>query len=272
MEYYNQEQVQNALNETYAFIEIAQDNNCLYLTLNRPEKKNALHPQMVNEMAFALTYAKYEKSVWFVVLQANGDYFCSGADLKAFMGMTGEFNSSIPEPTSQVLIAELLKKVYKPIITKLHGDIMAGGLFFLAGSQYVIANKNVHLGLPEVKRGLFPFQVMASLMEVLPRRTVLDWCISGKNIDAKTAHEWGLITDLVEPNDLENKVNDLIAELAQNSPKAISLGLEAYDTIFPSTETHAYLMGMLQKAASSKDGMEGMMAFREKRKPVWRGE
>lgn len=149
---------------------------------------------------------------------------------------------------------------------------MAGGLFFLAGSQYVIANKNVHLGLPEVKRGLFPFQVMASLMEVLPRRTVLDWCISGKNIDAKTAHEWGLITDLVEPNDLENKVNDLIAELAQNSPKAISLGLEAYDTIFPSSETHAYLLGMLQKAASSKDGMEGMMAFREKRKPVWRGE
>lgn len=272
MEYYNQEQVQNALDEKYAFIEVAKDNNCLYLTLNRPEKKNALHPQMVNEMAFALTYAKYEKSIWFVVLQANGDYFCSGADLKAFMGMTGEYNSSIPAPTSQVLIAELLKKVFKPIITKLHGDVMAGGLFFLAGSQYVVANKNIVLGLPEVKRGLFPFQVMASLMEILPKRKVLDWCISGKNIDAQTAHEWGLITHLVAFENLDNQINELVTELAQNSPKAISLGLEAYDTIFPSSETHAYLLEMLQKAASSKDGMEGMMAFREKRKPVWKGE
>jgi enoyl-CoA hydratase/carnithine racemase len=97
MDLYSKDQLTNALSETYAFLEVQQSGQVLTIRLNRAEKKNALHPHMVNELAFAMSYAKHEKSVWAVVLEAKGDVFCAGADLKAFMGGDTNFTSTIPE-------------------------------------------------------------------------------------------------------------------------------------------------------------------------------
>jgi enoyl-CoA hydratase/carnithine racemase len=272
MNYYTKEQVSNALSENYAFIMLSQREHTLYLTLNRPEKKNAIHPHMVNEIAFALQYAKENPSVWTVVIGAEGDVFCSGADLKAFMGMTGEYESSIPKPGEEVLLGELLSAVHKPIIARVHGDVYAGGFFFLAGSTYVVAADDVKLGLPEVKRGLFPFQVMASLLRVMQERKVLDWCIRGYNLPVQQAASLGLVTHCVSRDALDSNIDALIHEIEKNSPTAIRMGLEAFEYIQQHGADHKYLMDMLQKTVGSKDGMEGIMAFREKRQPVWTGE
>jgi len=227
---------------------------------------------MVNELAFAMQYAHHESGVWVVLLQAKGNVFCAGADLKAFMGMLGEYDSSIPTPEGEVLLGELFNKIHKPTIAKVTGDVYAGGFFFLAGSHIVVAQDNVKFGLPEVKRGLYPFQVMASLMRVMPARKVLDWCIRGYNLPVNAAEQYGLVTSITSAEHIDEEVNVIIKELKQNSPTAIRMGLEAYDNIQPAAETHHYLMDMLRKTIGSKDGQEGLTAFREKRPPVWTGE
>jgi methylglutaconyl-CoA hydratase len=272
MNFYKKELIQAALSQQFAFIKLKVEDHVMMLTLDRPEKKNALHPHMVNEIAFAMQFAKQTPDIWAIVIDAAGDVFCSGADLKAFMGMVGEFESSIPKPESEVLIGELFNKVHKPIITKVEGNVFAGGFFFLAGAHYVLCNNGIKLGLPEVKRGLFPFQVMAALLEVMPKRKVVDWCIRGYNLDVTDAHEHGLVTHLTTPMSMNTILGNLLEEIKANSPTAIRLGLEALDTINPKESQHKYLMDMLRKAVMSKDGREGLKAFKEKRAPIWVGE
>ena len=217
-------------------------------------------------------YAHFEPSVWMMVIQAKGNIFCAGADLKAFAGFIEENDSTIPQPNSAVLIGELFNKIHKPTIAKVTGDVYAGGFFFLAGSNIVLAQDNVKFGLPEVKRGLYPFQVMAYLLKVMPPRKVVDWCIRGYNLPVAEALQYGLVTEIARAETIDAAVEKIVAELKQNSPTAMRYGLEAYDKIQSSAAEHKYLMDMLMKTIGTKDGQEGLMAFREKRKPNWTGK
>lgn len=272
MNLYSQEQTANIKEEKFAFLELEEADHVLTITLDRAAKKNALHPQMVNEIAYAMHYAHFEPSIWMVVLQAKGNIFCAGADLKAFAGFIEENDSTIPQPNSDVLIGELFNKIHKPTIAKVTGDVYAGGFFFLAGSNIVIAQDNVKFGLPEVKRGLYPFQVMASLLKVMPSRKVVDWCIRGYNLPVAEALQYGLVTEIATAETIDEAVAKIVAELKGNSPSAMRYGLEAYDKIQASAAEHKYLMDMLMKTVGTKDGQEGLKAFREKRKPNWTGE
>ena len=196
MELYTKEQVANIHSQTFAYLGVEEADHVLTLTLDRAEKKNALHPQLVNELAYALHYAHFEKSIWVIILQAKGNVFCAGADLKAMAGIIEPNNSTIPKPKGELLIGELFNKVYKPTIAKVTGDVYAGGFFFLAGCNIVVAQDNVKFGLPEVKRGIYPFQVMAALLKVMPARKVVDWCIRGYNLPVQEALRYGLVTEM----------------------------------------------------------------------------
>ena len=272
MNLYTKEQTSNIHSQNFAFLKVFESDHVLTITLDRENKKNALHPQMVNEIAYALHYAHFEKDIWIIVIQAKGNIFCAGADLKAMAGIIAENDSTIPEPTGELLIGELFNKVYKPTIAKVTGDVYAGGFFFLAGCNIVIAQDNVKFGLPEVKRGLYPFQVMAALLRVMPARKVVDWCIRGYNLPVDEAERYGLVSTVVSAEEVDMEVEKVINELKQNSPAAISKGLESYDNIASAASVHKYLHDMLMKTIASKDGVEGLKAFREKRKPVWTGE
>ena len=272
MNLYSKEQVQNIHNEMFAYLIVSEEDHVLTLTLNRADKKNSLHPQLVNEIAFALHYAHYSKDIWVIVLQAKGDVFCAGADLKAMIGIIEPNDSTIPEPAGEVLIGELFNKVYKPTIAKVTGDVYAGGFFFLAGCNIVVAQNNIKFGLPEVKRGLYPFQVMAALLKVMPARKVVDWCIRGYNLPVDEAEKYGLVSAVRRAEDINYEVDKIVHELKSNSPSAIRMGLESYDHIQPAAAEQKYLYDMLQKTIGSKDGQEGLAAFREKRSPNWTGE
>ncbi len=272
MNLYTEAQLAEFEQQKFAFIECEVSDHVLRLTLDRADKKNALHPQMVNEIAYALNYAHGEKSIWIIVIQAKGNVFCAGADLKAMMGLIEENDSTVPVPEGEVLIGELFNKVGKPTIAKVTGDVYAGGFFFLAGCNIVIAQDSVKFGLPEVKRGLYPFQVMAALLKVMPSRKVVDWCIRGYNLPVQEAERFGLVSQVCTAEDINQALEQVIEELKQNSPSAIRLGLQAYDHIQPSAAEHKYLFDMLQQTIMTKDGQEGLKAFREKRKPNWVGE
>lgn len=272
MNLYTSEQTKSIHEQSFAFLQIEEADHVLTITLDRANKKNALHPQMVNEIAYAMHYAHFEKSIWVILLQAQGNIFCAGADLKAMAGFIEENNSTIPAPKGEVLIGELFNKVYKPTIAKVTGDVYAGGFFFLAGSNIVVAQDDVKFGLPEVKRGLYPFQVMAALLKVMPGRKVVDWCIRGYNLPVEEAVQYGLVTEVSSGEKIDEVVEKIIQELKQNSPTAIRFGLESYDKIQPSAAEHKYLFDMLMKTIATKDGQEGLKAFREKRQPEWKGE
>jgi len=258
--------------QTFAFLIVEETEKVLNITLNREKKKNALHPQMINELAYAFQYAHENNHIWMVQIQAKGNVFCAGADLKAMSGISEEFHSTIPNAKGEILLGELFNKIHKPTIAKITGDVYAGGFFFLTGCNIVIAQDDIKFGLPEVKRGLFPFQVMESLMTVMPTRKVLDWCIRGYNLPVTEAEKLGLITELATPENIDTVMNNIIEELKQNSPTAIKNGLVAFDHITENKGQHQYLMSMFLSTISSADGREGLKAFREKRKPVWAGE
>ena len=271
MNLYSLEQTRNIQHQKFAFLKIAEEDHVLTITLDRAAKKNALHPHMVKEIAYAMHFAHFNKEIWIIVFEAEGNVFCAGADLKAMVGLIEPNDSTIPEPSGEVLIGELFNKVYKPTIAKVTGDVFAGGFFFLAGCNIVLAQDNVRFGLPEVKRGLYPFQVMAALLKVMPPRKVIDWCIRGYNLSVSEAERFGLVTKVCKAENINVALLAIIDELKENSPSGISKGLEAFDHIRPSGEDHKYLMEMFQKTISSPDGQEGLKAFQEKRKPDWVG-
>jgi enoyl-CoA hydratase/carnithine racemase len=259
--------------QTFAYIETEQKGHLFTITLNRPEKKNALTPVFFKELAYALEYAAYKREIWAVVIAAKGDVFCAGADLKAFAGETETTNSTVPDTDGEIVIGNVFNALHKPCIAKVHAPVYAGGFLIICGCTHVIAANNATFSLPEVKRGLFPFQVMQSMLQIMPARTVLDFCMRAKTATAAEAEKLGLISKAVPTENLEAEVNALVEELFQYSPSGIRLGLEAFDNLknIPASEAHFYLKQMLSIALQTEDAAEGLKAFMEKRKPVWKG-
>ncbi|MEL6124605.1 MAG: enoyl-CoA hydratase/isomerase family protein, partial [Bacteroidota bacterium] len=190
---------------------------------------------MLQELAFCLQYAHITKSARVVIISAAGDTFCAGMDLKALAGYAEPYESDIAPSGQEILIGKMMQEVYKPLIADVRGSVYAGGFLILAGCHYVISKSSLQFALPEVKRGLFPMQVMASLSQVIPPRKVLDWCIRGYSIDVHKALDWGLITHIAD-YDQDTFVQQLADSITSNSPTAIRLGLEAYDHLHPSAD------------------------------------
>lgn len=271
---YSIEQTQDFHQQKFAYLLVNEENHVLTVTLNRPDKKNAMNPVMTAEIVYCLAYAHHCNNVWAVVFAANGDTFCAGADLKAFSGDSQEpSTSTIPKPVGEILLGELFTQVHKPCIAKINGNVFAGGFLLVCGCTYVIATDKVLFSLPEVKRGIWPMQVMQSLMQIMLPRKAVQLCMLGETFSAQQAMEWGMVTKVVGSADLDKTVDSLVLSICEQSPTAIRMGLEAFDKMrsVSSHETHAYLKTMLIKVLQSQDAKEGLTAFKEKRKAVWTG-
>jgi enoyl-CoA hydratase/carnithine racemase len=269
--FFTESQVASLEGQQWAFVRTEQRSHVLTVELARPEKKNALHPVMLRELAFALEHARENPTVRAVVLCAQGPIWCAGADLRA-MGGGDEPQSTVPEPQRPILLGELVPGVCKPVIAKVHAPVLAGGILLLAGCTYVVAADTATFGLPEVRRGLFPFQVMAALLDRMPAQTVLDWCIRGRELGAREALQNGLVTQLCAAAELDKAVEALCGEICTGSPQAIRLGLEAFAHLRRqrgAEEQQAYLMDMFFRCLQTEDAQEGMRAFAAKRPPVW---
>lgn len=240
------------------------------ITLNRPEKKNALSPPMLAELAFALAHAHYTPEIWLVVLAAAGDTFCAGMDLKS-LSLGDSEEATVPEPAGPVRLGELMAGLHKPCIARVQGNVYAGGFLLVGGSTYVVAADSATFTLPEVKRGLFPFQVLAVLLDMMPARTALDLCLRAKTLSATEATAIGLVTSVVAADELDKSVTELLADLKSLSPVAMQFGLRAWQQLksLPSHEQQAYLHDQFQQLQQTPDAKEGIAAFLEKRKPSW---
>ena len=242
-------------------------NNILTITLNRPEKKNALNNVMMNELNYALAYAKQEREIRVVVIDAEGDIFCAGADLRR-----AKEESNVPKIEGADDISFSLRRLHKPVICKIQGSVLAGALLIVTNATHAIAVDTAKFSAPEIHRGLWPFMVMAGLFRVMPKRAGLDFIMRGQPIDAHKAETWGLINESVPANQIDEKVSKLAEELAGLAPGTMQFGLEAYEKqdALEFNEALPYLQQQIAKCFEGEDAKEGIAAFLEKRKPNWK--
>ena len=242
------------------------ENNILTITLNRPEKKNALNNVMMNEICYALSYAKQERDIRVVIIGAEGDVFCAGADLRR-----EQSESNVPKIEGSDDISLLIRHLYKPVICQIQGSVHAGALLMVTNCTHAIAVEDAKFSAPEILRGVWPHMVMAGLFRVMPKRAGLDFCMRGQAIDASKAKEWGLINESVPADELESAVNELAKDLANLAPGTMQFGLEAYvnQDAMDFDDALPYLAKKSAETFAGPDAQEGIAAFLEKREPNW---
>ena len=245
--------------------------NILTITLNRPERKNAINSVMTNEINYALAYAKQERSIRVIILAAEGDIFCAGADLRNMSGKEKAPDSAVPRIDGITDISLSIRHLNKPVIAKIQGSVLAGALLMVTNSTHAIAIEEAQFSAPEIKRGIWPFMVMAGLFRVMPKRAGLDFCMRGQAIDAKKAEKWGLINQSVSTSDLDKTVNALASDLANLAPTTMQMGLSAYNKqdSMSFDEALPFLQEQITACIQSEDAKEGINAFLEKREPNW---
>ena len=241
----------------------------LWLTINRPERRNAMSAAVLEGMAAAMAGAAGDASLRAIVVTGAGDQaFCSGADLQS--GRSFQFDYSRPT----VDFANLLRAARRteiPLVARVNGACMAGGMGLLAMCDIAVASSKAVFGLPEVKVGLFPMQVLAVLQHLIPRRVLNEMCITGEPINAHDAQMVGLVNHIAD--DLDAKTDWLLSRIVDKSPTAIRRGLYAMKRIddMAFEEAIAFAESQIGLVAMTEDAREGQAAFKEKRKPVWTG-
>ena len=241
MNYYTNKQLLNFWENKFHFLNIDKKDKVFYLTLNRSNKKNALHPQMQNEIAFCFDYISQNNEIKLVVIQSTGDTFSAGADLKALSNNIEPHISTIPDPNKKIILGNLFNNLYKPKLAIVEGNVYAGGLLIVAGCNYVLSLNDITFSLPEVKRGIFPLQVMQSISSIIGLKKTIDWCIRSYKINAEIAKEWGLVDEICNKENIQNSVNKWIDGFSGNSNKAIEFGLKAFQEHFHKNSNHEKL-------------------------------
>ena len=275
MLFFKEEDVAKFYTVQFLYIKTSLKGNVLEITLNRPEKRNAFTPTMANEIAFALAYAKNLDEIRCVIIRAEGPVFCAGADLNAFHDPTADqINQTLPPPIEEVRLGDAFANLNKPCIGQVEGSVFAGGFLIICGCSFVVSIPEANFSLPEVKRGIWPMQVMASLIDIIPKRKILEMSITGKSYSAKEALDFGLVTQTKEKEVIEEEVNKLANLICSNAPYAIKSGMEALQNLSKIEEgkRHTYLKAQLDKLLKSEDAKEGTAAFKEKRTPIWKGK
>lgn len=244
----------------------------LWVTINRPEKRNALNAAVIAGLTAAYHAAQDDRDIRVIVLTGAGDKaFCAGADLQN-SGAAFALDFSKPNVEYADLL-RLSQNVTKPSIARVGGVCMAGGMGLLCMADMAVAADHVMFGLPEVKVGVFPMQVMSLLQSIVPRRLINEWAITGEPFDAQAARAAGLLNYVVPAAELDAKVNWLIDRIIDKSPTAICRGKYAMRAIASMSfdESIAYTESQIALLAMTEDAKEGLKAFGEKRKPSWPG-
>ncbi len=241
----------------------------LYLTIHRPERRNAMSPAVLQGLRDGIERADADPAIRATVITGTGDKaFCAGADLQT--GKSFAFDHSRPYQG----LADLMRRARRatvPLIARVNGACMAGGMGLMAMCDMAVASEHAIFGLPEVKVGLFPAQVLSVLQHLIPRRTLNELCLCGEPVSAREALEMGLVNHVAD--DVDARLDWLLARLLDKSPSAVRRGLYTLKHVqsMAFEESMAFTESQIALFAQTDDAREGQLAFREKRAPQWTG-
>lgn len=243
------------------------------ITINRPERRNALSWDVIAQMRTRLAEAKADDAVRVVVVTGAGDKaFCAGADL----GNMADGASFLELHQGRGGLASLFEEMWalgKPTIARVHGYALAGGFGLALVCDMVIAADNAIFATPEIDVGLWPFMITVPLTRSMPPKKALELMLTGRRVDAAEADRIGFVTRVVPLADLDAAVNELAQSLASKSPAIVKLGRDSFYDVWDraSAEALALLHPLLTLTTLTDDAQEGIAAFTEKRPPQWRG-
>lgn len=259
-------------NTNYETIIVDYDGKIATITLNRPEVHNALNNILINDLTDAFMELKDEPELRIIILTGNGKSFCAGADLnwmKSVVDYTYEQNYK-----ESFELAKLMYLIYthpKPIIAKVNGSAIGGGVGLMSVCDISIAADNSAFGLSEVKLGLVPSAISPFVMGRIGQSFARELFITGERITAKRAEEIRLINKAVAPRKLDKAVDEKIDMILKSGPEAVRNVKEMIYKItqikFP--EITDYTAELIADLRLSEEAQEGMSAFLEKRKPNW---
>ena len=228
----------------YKYIKVQKIEHQFILTLARQEKRNAFTPTMVNEIYHAFQEANQDDAVKIVIIKAEGPIFCAGMDLKTFENP--DLDSVNPSITNEdISLGQVFDSLLKPSIAVVEGNVIAGGFLIILGCTYVFSNREVQFKLPELAIGLFPFQVMASLLKVMPEKKALQLCLQAEYFDVEKAKDYGIVDGYFDEINLE----DFISSFSNISTKALTSGIHSLRNLpqVDYSERYEYLKKVLEK-------------------------
>ena len=246
------------------------------LTLNRPERKNALSPELVEALSRALVEGDRDPAVRVVVLTGaplvDKECFCAGGDLGGGLQGDGFFEQHLARGSFADLLL-VMRRMKTPTVAAVNGLALGGGFGLVLSCDLAVAADDARLGTPEVKRGLFPMMIAALIDEVLPKKAAMELMLLGGEVQGARAVELGIVNRVVPRAEVSNVAADMGRKVASMSSAVLALGKRAVllQRDMPFEHKLSFLRDQLTLNLQLEDAAEGITAFLEKRDPVWKG-
>ncbi len=245
----------------------------LQLTLNRPQALNALNVELMDALFRTFSAAKEDHSVKALLITGEGKAFCAGADIKQLATLNGQTGYAFAQRGQKVF--RLLEQLGKPSLAAINGFALGGGCELAMAATLRIAATNAVFGQPEVKLGVIPgFGGTQRLARLIGKGRALDLCLTGRLIKAEMAERYGLVSEVVSPDELLPRAMTILSELVQLGPIALRSVMTVIDggydlSLEDAFELEAVHFGL---CAATRDKQEGVTAFIEKRVATFSGE
>ena len=246
------------------------EKNVCRLTINRQAQRNAISLEAIELFSKYLDAAEQDENVRVILITGAGDKaFCSGADLGG--AADGKIQRGFK---SYANLITRLSSYPKPVVARINGACMAGGMGLMLACDIVVAQNDAKFGTPEVNVGLWPMMIGALIYRNVLRKKAMEMMLLGERLTADQALNMGLITRVVAPDELDEQVAQILESLAAKSPIGMKIGKEAFYAVadMPFEEAVDFLSGKIAEVAATEDAREGITAFIEKRKPEFKGK
>jgi enoyl-CoA hydratase/carnithine racemase len=251
---------------------MTQEGPVAVVTLNRPQRRNALSLELMLDLIAALDEIGRNPEVRAVILAAGGKVFCSGHDLSEMTGRDINAYRRIFDVCSELMAK--VQSIPQPVIAEVQGIATAAGCQLVATCDLAIASDSAAFATPGVKIGLFCTTPMVALTRAVGRKRALQMLMTGEMVDARTAAEWGLINQAVPADELHAATRALAAKIAEASSLVVALGKQAFYTQIDldQPKAYAYAKEVMSMNALAADAQEGIGAFLGKRAACWTGK
>jgi enoyl-CoA hydratase/carnithine racemase len=258
------------MNERNLIVE--EQDGIITLTMNRPEKRNALSVAMMSEMTAELKAIGARRDARAVIVAGNGPAFSAGHDLSELRGRDLAFYRHEFDLCAQLM--QTVQAVPQPVVARVHAIATAAGCQLAATCDLVVAGEHARFATPGVKIGLFCSTPMVALTRAVGRKRAMEMLLSGLPIDARTACEWGLANRVVKDSELVAETMKLARQIADASALTIGIGKQAFyaQIDLDQAKAYDYAKEVMSLNAMASDAQEGICAFLEKRQPTWTGE
>ncbi len=247
-----------------------------WIILSREQRRNALNPVMLRELNSAFHDFDNNNDVISIVLTGAGaKAFCSGMDLGGGDTLQMSYLDRHEVQRDFVKLFKTIKNLKKPLVGRVQGTALGGGFGLMCACDLAVASEDAKCGTPEINLGLFPYIIMATLIRVTNnQKALLEMMLTGEKISAQRAKELGFVNEVVNPEELDKKVEEITEKINSKSPAILRLGRRSFYTIRDMEYEKAmeYLSSMLAVNTQAEDMIEGVMAFMEKREANWKGK